>query len=109
MNKPTMKPLAAAMGVALAASAFVPAASAATTDNPFAIQELTAGYDLANKGAEGKCGEGKCGEGKCGEAADKADGEGKCGEGKCGEAADKADGEGKCGEGKCGEGKCGEG
>jgi len=64
MANNTIKPLAAAVGAAFLATAFLPAASAAT--NPFAAQELNAGYDLASKGAEGKCGEGKCGEGKCG-------------------------------------------
>jgi uncharacterized low-complexity protein len=114
------KPLAAALGAAFLATSFVPLVAAES--NPFSMQQLSGGYDLANydKHADGGCGgdkakgEGKCGEGKCGE--DKAKGEGKCGEGKCGE--DKAKGEGKCGEGKCGddkakksegEGKCGEG
>jgi len=95
MSKKTeLKPLAAAVGAALAASAFaMPAANA--EQNPFELNTLTSGYMVADSHAEGKCGEGKCGEGK------KADGEGKCGEGKCGEGK-KADGEGKCGEGKCG-------
>ena len=107
MSKKTeLKPLAAAVGVALAASVFtIPAANA--EENPFEITTLSSGYMVA--GSEGSCGEGKCGEGK-----DKA--EGSCGEGKCGEGKDKAEGscgEGKCGEGKdkaegsCGEGKCG--
>jgi len=61
-------------------------------ENPFAMQELTAGYNVAM--SEGTCGEGKCGGDKGKEA--------KCGEGKCG--GDKAK-EAKCGEGKCGEGK----
>lgn len=47
--------------------------------NPFVAQELTGGYQLANKDGEGRCGEGKCGENKTTE-------EGKCGEGKCGES-----------------------
>ena len=94
MSKKTeLKPLAAAVGVALAASVFtIPAANA--EENPFEITTLSSGYMVA--GSEGSCGEGKCGEGK-----DKA--EGSCGEGKCGEGKDKA--EGSCGEGKCGEGK----
>lgn len=74
MAKYTMKPLAAAVGAAFMASAIViPMASA--SDNPFQLNQLSGGYNLATK-AEG---EGKCGEGK---AAAKADGEGKCGEGK---------------------------
>jgi uncharacterized low-complexity protein len=109
MAKYTMKPLAAAVGAAFMASAIaVPMASA--SENPFQLNQLSAGYNLASKAeGEGKCGEGKCGEGKCGEGKTeaKAEAEGKCGEGKCGgdKAATtkaKADGEGKCGEGKCG-------
>jgi uncharacterized low-complexity protein len=99
----TMK---AAISMALLSGTLGVAATAVAGENPFAINELPSGYQLAEGDMEGKCGEGKCGEGK-------KDGEGKCGEGKCGEG-DK-DGEGKCGEGKCGEGdkdaegKCGEG
>ncbi|HEX5844274.1 MAG TPA: hypothetical protein VFY62_17495 [Pseudomonas sp.] len=93
----------ATLGAALLSSA---AFTVQAASNPFAAQELSSGYSLAEgeKAAEGACGEGKCGaemkaegEGKCGE--------GKCGEGKCGGAAKpdaKAEGEGKCGEGKCG-------
>ena len=109
MSKKTeLKPLSAAVGAALAASAFaIPAANAES--NPFEITTLSSGYMVADSHkeggcGEGKCGEGKCGEGKCGEGKDKAEGscgEGKCGEGKCGEGKDKA--EGSCGEGKCGE------
>ena len=108
MSKKTeLKPLAAAVGAALAASAFtIPAANAES--NPFEITTLSSGYMVADSHKEGKCGEGKCGEGKCGEG--KAE-EGKCGEGKCGEgkAEEGKCGEGKCGEGKDAEGKCGEG
>lgn len=75
MAKQSMKPLAAACGVAFMASvALSPAALAA--ENPFQADELSSGYSLAGN-AEGKCGEGKCG-------GEKAEGEGKCGEGKCG-------------------------
>ena len=71
--------LTAALGVAMLAGAS--AAPVQAAENPFAAEDLSAGYQLAehhDKDAEGKCGEGKCGEGKCGE--------GKCGEGKCGSA-----------------------
>lgn len=68
------------------------AGNAGAAENPFSMQELNAGYNVAM--SEGVCGEGKCGEDKAQDA--------KCGEGKCGE--DKAK-EAKCGEGKCGEGK----
>lgn len=127
MSKPTRNPLTAAVGAAFVASlALSPLASAA--ENPFEVRALSSGYEVAEKGAEGKCGEGKCGaeaaagkakaEGKCGEgkcgaeaAEGKAKAEGKCGEGKCGgeaKANDKASDEGKANsEGKCGEGKCG--
>ncbi|PKL61293.1 MAG: hypothetical protein CVV31_11980 [Methanomicrobiales archaeon HGW-Methanomicrobiales-2] len=94
------KTLSLAVGAAFTALAFTPAAFAA--GNPFAMQKLDSGYQLAGNDAtktDGKCGasmgekkkEGKCGEGKCG--ADKAAAEG--------DAADKGK-EGKCGEGKCG-------
>ncbi|MFK8067245.1 MAG: hypothetical protein AB8D52_03275 [Gammaproteobacteria bacterium] len=73
------------LGTAFAVSlAFSPVTNAES--NPFSLNDLSTGYQVA----EGKCGEGKCGEKKA---------EAKCGEGKCGEAK-KA--EGKCGEGKCG-------
>ena len=81
MTKQSIQPMAAAVGVAFAASmALAPAALA--TQNPFQADQLSSGYNLARKHVEGKCG------------GDKAEGEGKCGEGK--------QGEGKCGEGKCG-------
>lgn len=113
-KKPSLKPLAAAVGTAFAVSmAAAPVANAAS--NPFSMSDLSSGYELV---AEGKCGEGKCGagksatskdpEGRCGAKTT----EGKCGEGKCG--GTKSSSEGKCGEGKCGgsksssEGKCGE-
>ena len=80
MSKKTeLKPVAAAVGAALAASAFViPAANA--EQNPFELNSLSSGYMIADSHGEGKCGEGKCGE----EGDEKGDGEGKCGEGKCG-------------------------
>ena len=57
-KKTSMKPLAAAIGTALATTlAAVPAANA--DQNPFGLTELSSGYMVA--GAEGKCGEGKCG------------------------------------------------
>ncbi len=107
MSNKSLKPIAVAVGAALATS--IGMANIANADaNPFAMSELSQGYMAADLKATG---EGKCGEGKCG--GDKGE-EGKCGEGKCG--GDKGE-EGKCGEGKCGgdkgdkgeEGKCGEG
>lgn len=68
-------------------------------DNPFGMQVLGQGYQVAE--ADAKMPEGKCGATK-GEAAggdmDKAK------EGKCG---DKAKAGAKARDGKCGEGKCG--
>ena len=114
MSEQKIKPLAAAVGAAFMVSvALSPVASAAS--NPFQLSELSSGYEVAGKDAEGKCGEAKGmakkaegkakGEAKKAEAKAKAEGkcgEGKCGEGKCGGATPKAESEGKCGEGKCG-------
>lgn len=103
VKKNTMLLAGAAFATTLAMSV-----NAHAAENPFQVNELSAGYQVADN-AEGKCGEGKCGEkkgaeGKCGEGkcGEKKGAEGKCGEGKCGE---KKDAEGKCGEGKCGEKK----
>ena len=94
MNKKTLIPIAAALGttfvVSLAASPVVLAA-----ENPFALNDLSRGYMVAE---EGNCGEEKDAEGNCGE---EKEGEGHCGE-------EKGDHEGKCGGMKEGEGKCGE-
>jgi len=110
-QKKVIKPVALAVGAALAGSFAISGAvnAADTADSPFSISSLKVGYMLGEQ--EGSCGsdhekegEGKCGEGSCGEK----EGEGKCGEGSCGEK----EGEGKCGEGSCGEkegeGACGE-
>ena len=100
--------LSLAAGAAFAASfALSPMANAG--DNPFGMQKLDGGYQLAqaDKKMDGKCGgdnkmkDAKCGsdkkaDGKCG--ADKAK-DGKCGADK--KAMDKKK-DGKCGEGKCG-------
>jgi uncharacterized low-complexity protein len=95
-EKKIFKPVALAVGAALAGSFAISGAvnAADTAESPFQMASLEVGYMLGE-------GEGKCGEGKCGEGNDKKGEEGKCGEGKCGE--------GKCGEDKEGEGKCGEG
>ena len=121
-EKKVIKPVALAVGVALAGTfAISGTVNAESIDSPFEMSNLTVGYMLGegegscggDKDAEGSCGE-KDGEGSCGEK----DGEGSCGE-KDGEAEDK-EGEGSCGEGSCGgdkaddgekdaEGSCGEG
>ena len=112
-EKKVVKPVALAVGAALAGSfALTGLATADTVDNPFEMSSLSAGYMLG--AGEGSCGgdkkgegEGSCGEGSCGGDKEK-EGEGSCGEGSCG--GDK-DGEGSCGEkegeGSCGEGSCG--
>ncbi len=117
-EKKVAKPVALAVGAALAGS-FALGASVASADvvqSPFSMTTLTSGYLL---GEEGACGgdkegkgekEGSCGEGSCGgdkEGKGEKDGEGSCGEGSCG--GDKKDGEGACGEDKDAEGACGEG
>ncbi len=93
-EKSAVKPLAIAVGAALAAS--LGGMSTASADaSPFVATALSSGYLNPDGAGEGKCGEGKCGGDK------EAKAEGKCGEGKCG--GDKeAKTEGKCGEGKCG-------
>ena len=102
-QKKVVKPVALAVGAALASSfAIGSVANADTVDNPFAMSALGAGYMLG--AGEGSCGgdkEGKDKEGACG--GDK-EGEGKCGEGSCG---DDKKGEGSCGGDKEGEGSCG--
>ena len=117
-EKKVIKPVALAVGAALASSfAIANVAQAESIDNPFSMTNLSVGYMLgAGEGKcggdkEGKDGEGSCGEGSCGGDKEGKGGEGSCGEGSCG--GDK-DGEGSCGEGSCGgdkgeEGKCGEG
>ena len=106
-EKKVVKPVALAVGAALASSfALAGTANADGISNPFSMSTLSVGYMLGE-------GEGSCGEGSCGEGEDK-DGEGACGEGSCG-ATDDKQGEGACGEGSCGEGDkegegaCGEG
>ena len=120
-EKKVVKPVALAVGAALASSfALTGVATADSIDNPFEMSSLKSGYmlgvgeggcggDKEGKGKEGSCGEGSCGgdkekggEGSCGEGScgGEKGGEGSCGEGSCG--GDKEDAEGKCGEGSCG-------
>ena len=79
MSQSSKKPVAIAIGTALAGGLMLSGSS-------FAITPLSQGYLLgaqdAAKAADAKAKEGSCG-------------------------GDKAKAEGKCGEGKCGEGKCG--
>jgi uncharacterized low-complexity protein len=133
-EKKVIKPVALAVGAALASSfAITNVAQADSIDSPFSMTSLSVGYMLgAGEGKcggdkEGKDGEGSCGEGSCGGDKEGKGGEGSCGEGSCGGDNDGKggkDGEGSCGEGSCGgdkgeegacggdkgeEGKCGEG
>ncbi len=121
-EKKVVKPVALAVGAALASSfALAGAANADIVDNPFQMSNLSAGYMLG--AGEGGCGgdkekkgegEGSCGEGSCGGDKEGKGEEGSCGEGSCGESKEDG-GEGSCGEGSCGgdkeeaEGACGEG
>ena len=121
-DKKVIKPVAFAVGAALAGSFALGTsiASADTLESPFGMSTLSSGYLL---GEEGSCGgdkegkgetEGSCGEGSCGgdkEGSEDKDGEGSCGEGKDGEGncGEDKDGEGSCGEDKDAEGSCGEG
>ena len=122
-DKKVVKPVALAVGAALASSfALTGVAMADSIDSPFEMSSLKSGYmlgvgeggcggDKEGKGKEGSCGEGSCG----GDKEKEKGGEGSCGEGSCGGDKDKG-GEGSCGEGSCGgdkekggEGSCGEG
>lgn len=135
-DKKVVRPVALAVGAALAgAFAVTGTANADTGASPFAMTTLSAGYmlgagegscggDKGDKSAEGSCGgdkgdkraEGSCGgdkgaEGSCGGdkegKAEGKDAEGSCGGDKDAEGSCGGDKEGKDAEGKCGEGKCG--
>jgi uncharacterized low-complexity protein len=54
-----------ATGAALTVAAI---SSAHAADNPFGMQKLDSGYQLAQAGTDGKKADGKCGEAKCGAA-----------------------------------------
>jgi len=118
-DKKVIKPVALAVGAALAGSFAISGVvnAADTAESPFSISNLEVGYmlgetegrcgaDKDKKKAEGSCGE-KGAEGSCGEKG----AEGSCGEkgaeGSCGESGVEGDAEEKEGEGKCGEGSCG--
>ncbi|MEX0708878.1 MAG: hypothetical protein WD078_13015, partial [Woeseia sp.] len=76
-DKKLAKPVALAVGAALAGSfAFSSMASADTGASPFAMTSLSSGYMLGAGISGDKKGEGKCGEGKCG---GEKEGEGSCG------------------------------
>jgi len=91
--KKSTKPLAIVLGSALMASAGFTTANAADT-NPFAINALSTGYQVAmsgkSKDKEGKCSGQKKKSGSCGATKKK--------DGKCG--AQKKKKSGNCGAGK---------
>lgn len=98
-----MKTRAATLTLALTAALGTAGIASAANGNPFALNGLSQGYQVAQteKAKDGKCGGSKA------KATDAKAKDGKCGEGKCGgtknpQAADPKAKEGKCGEGKCG-------
>ena len=101
-KKFSKKPLAIAIGTAVAAS-FSMAPVANADQNPFGMTDLANGYmEIAEgeKKADGSCGEGKCGgemKKKMEKKAEGSCGEGKCGEGKCASNKKKEKSEGSCG------------
>jgi len=103
MSKKTIKPVAGAIGAAIAGSMML-AGGASATSNPFGMAELGSGYmQVASADMEGKCGgnmKAKPMEGKCGGNMKAKPMEGKCGANMKSGTAKKKDG--KCGTGKCG-------
>lgn len=84
-EKQTLKPVAVAVGAAIAgAFAFSATANADAGVSPFSITTLGAGYLLGAQEAEGSCGEGKCGGDKEAEAEGSCGGDKEAAEGKCG-------------------------
>jgi uncharacterized low-complexity protein len=103
MNKNYKTPFALAIGASL-----LPLTAMAQTDaNPFALSDLSAGYqmtaeakpDAGQKMKDGACGEGKCGAAmmKPAAAPDKKAVEGKCAGNKPAAPADAKKMEGNCG------------
>ena len=89
-----MKKSTATLTLALTAAVGT-AGIAYAAGNPFALNDLSQGYQVAQAATAEKVQDGKCGEGKCGATKAKAD-----------DAKVKAD-NAKVKDGKCGEGKCG--
>jgi uncharacterized low-complexity protein len=104
MSKKSIKPVAGAVGAAIAGTMML-AGAASAADNPFGMTELNHGYMQIASAADGKCGakkveeEAKCGASK---QAAPAPAEGKCG---AKEAPVKKKVDGKCGTAKCGANK----
>ncbi len=102
--KTSSQTIALALSSAFALS--IGAATVNAAENPFAMQSLSSGYQVADadtKAKDGKCGEAKCSTEMKNEAAKAHDG--KCGEGKC--STEMKNEAAKAHDGKCGEGKCG--
>ncbi len=117
-NRKVIKPVALAVGAALAGSfAIGNVASADTVQSPFAMSTMSVGYMMgetegscggdkdAKSETEGTCGEGSCGGDKEGAGHDK-DAEASCGGDKEGAGHDK-DAEASCGGDKDAEASCG--
>jgi uncharacterized low-complexity protein len=101
--KTSSQTIALALSGAFALS--IGAATVNAAENPFAMQSLSSGYQVADadtKAKDGTCGEGKCSTEMKKESAKAKDG--KCGEGKC--SAEMKKDAAKAHDGKCGEGKC---
>ncbi|MDP1862529.1 MAG: hypothetical protein Q8K52_01320 [Thiobacillus sp.] len=81
-----MKTRTATLTFALTAALGTAGVAYAANGNPFALNDLSQGYQIAQaeKAKDGKCGEGKCGATKTSKATDAKAKDGKCGEGKCG-------------------------
>lgn len=92
------------------AAAFTLGSLAHAADNPFGMQKLDRGYQLAQANMDGKKADGKCGEAKCGAAkvAEKKK-DGNCGADKKKDASCGADKkkEGSCAGDKKMDGSCG--
>ena len=95
-NKKVIKPVALAVGAALAgAFAFGSVASADTVESPFALSTMSTGYMMGD--TEGTCGEGTCGGDKEGSSDEGKDAEASCGGDKDGSADTDKDAEASCG------------
>ena len=86
MSQSHKKPVAIAIGTALAGGLML-------SGSAFAVTPLAQGYLLGAQDAAAEAADAKAQEGSCG--ADKAGEEGKCGEGKCGIDKIDTDGDGK--------------
>ena len=91
-----MKTRTATLTLAFTAALGTAGIAYAANGNPFALNDLSQGYQVtaAEKAKDGKCGEGKCGGAKNAQAKDT-------------QAVKAKTAEPKAKDGKCGEGKCG--